>query len=227
MPDALMIFAAGFGTRMGALTRDRPKPMVPLAGRPMIDRTLDLARDAGLTRIVANAHYHADQIADHLAPGGVTVVAEEPHILDTGGGLKAALPQIGPGPVFTINPDALWLGPNPLSVLRAAWQDGEMEALLLCVPPDRAKGRSGPGDFSVDGQGRVSRGGPFVYGGAQIIRTDALAGIGERVFSLNLLWDILGRRGTLFAAEYPGDWCDIGTPDGLALAETLLRDADV
>lgn len=227
MPDALMIFAAGFGTRMGDLTRDRPKPMVPLAGRPMIDHTLDLARGAGLTRIVANAHYHADQITGHLAPQGVTVVTETPDILDTGGGLKAALPQLGAGPVFTINPDALWLGPNPLSVLRDAWQDGDMDALLLCVPAERAKGRSGPGDFSVDGQGRVSRGGPFVYGGAQIIRTDALSEIGERVFSLNLLWDILGRRGALFAAGYPGDWCDIGTPEGLATAETLLGSGDV
>lgn len=221
-----MIFAAGFGTRMGGLTRDRPKPMVPLAGRPMIDRTLDLARGAGLSRIVANAHYHADQIAGHLTPQGVTVLTEAPEILDTGGGLKAALPHLGPGPVFTINPDALWLGPNPLSVLRNAWSDG-MEALLLCIPSDRAKGRAGPGDFSVDDTGRVSRGGPFVYGGAQIIRTDALADIGERVFSLNLLWDILGRRGGLFAAEYPGDWCDIGTPDGLALAGTLLSGTDV
>ena len=222
-----MIFAAGFGTRMGALTRDRPKPMVPLGGRPMIDHALDLARQAGLTRIVANAHYHADQIADHLRPQGVTVLTETPDILDTGGGLRNALGALGPGPVFTLNPDALWLGPNPLDALRAAWRPGDMDALLLCVAPNRARGRSGAGDFGLDADGRITRGGPFVYGGAQIVATDGLANIPDRVFSLNRLWDRMAARGRLFAVVYPGDWCDIGTPDGLALAETLLAAQDV
>ena len=129
-PFPLMIFAAGFGTRMGALTADRPKPLLPVAGRALIDHALTAAAEAGAGRIVVNTHYLADQLADHLAGWGV-VVSHEPEILETGGGLKVALPLLGPGPVAVLNSDAVWTGANPLTQLARAWDGGRMEALLL------------------------------------------------------------------------------------------------
>ena len=127
--NAAMIFAAGFGTRMGELTRSTPKPMLPLAGRPMIDHAIDLVRNAGIVRVVANTHYLADQIEPHLVRRDVVAVRETPEILETGGGLKAALPHLGADPVVTLNPDAAWTGSNPISTLLNAWRP-EMSALL-------------------------------------------------------------------------------------------------
>lgn len=226
-PRAVMLFAAGFGTRMGDLTRDRPKPLIRVGGRALFDHALDLAEEIRPERIVANAHYRADMLAAHLDGQGVTLSVETPEILDTGGGLRAALPHLGDGPVFTLNTDAIWAGPNPLRLLREAWRPDEMDALLICLPPDRALGHAGAGDFTTDEQGRIARGPGLIYGGAQIIRTDALAGIDETAFSLNRLWDrmIAGRRA--FALTYPGHWCDVGRPEGIALAETLLERSDV
>jgi MurNAc alpha-1-phosphate uridylyltransferase len=220
-PQAAMIFAAGFGTRMGALTRDRPKPLIPVAGRPLIDHALDLAK-AAAPRIVVNTHYHAGMIAAHLAGHAVALSPEREAILDTGGGLKAALPLLGPGPVFTLNSDAVWRGENPLFALAAAWDGSRMEGLLLLLDRDRAIGHARPGDFLTDPQGRLSRGPGRVYSGAQIIRTDDLAGIDAPAFSLNLLWDRMIARGTLFGLAYTGQWCDVGRPESIPLAEALL-----
>lgn len=215
-----MIFAAGFGTRMGALTRDRPKPLLPLGGRPMIDHAIDLARAAGVERIVANAHYHAHQIEAHLEPLGIPVSHEEPEILDTGGGLRAALPLLGSGPVYTLNPDAAWTGRNPLVQLAAAWEPDRMGALLLL---GEVPGRGV--DFAFGDDGRVRRGGPLTYLGAQIIDPRVLAEIPSGSFSLNSAWDILAERGLLFGTLHRGDWRDVGTPEGLAAAERMLADA--
>ncbi|WP_146590316.1 nucleotidyltransferase family protein [Puniceibacterium confluentis] len=221
MPDAIMLFAAGFGTRMGALTRDRPKPLIPVGGRPLIDHALDIADSHGPLRRVVNTHYKSDQMARHLADRNVSVSTELPEILDTGGGLRAALPLLGPDPVFTLNTDAVWSGPNPLDLLAAGWDPSGMEGLLLCVPLHQALGRKGAGDFRLE-HGRLHRGGDLVYTGAQILRTDGLAEIPETVFSLNLLWNRMQARGTLFGITYPGQWCDVGHPEGIALAESLL-----
>jgi len=226
-PRAVMLFAAGFGTRMGALTADRPKPLIEISGRAMLDRALDLARAVAPDRIVVNTHYKAGMIADHLAGQEVALSPETPDILDTGGGLRAALPLLGTAPVYTLNPDAIWAGPNPLALLRDAWRPDEMDALLLCLPPERAHGRSGPDDFTADARGRIARGPGLVYGGAQIIRTEALAEIPERAFSLNRLWDAMIAQGRAHALTYPGQWCDVGHPGGIALAENLLERADV
>ncbi|APX22748.1 MAG: nucleotidyltransferase family protein [Rhodobacteraceae bacterium] len=226
MPDALMLFAAGFGTRMGALTADRPKPLVEVAGKPLIDHALDLAEGVGPLRRVANAHYRADQLAAHLDGRDVALSREEPEILDTGGGLRAALPLLGPDPVFALNTDAVWSGPNPLRLLAEAWDPERMDALLLCVPVARAIGRKGGGDFTVGTDGRLSRGGDAVYTGAQIIRTDGLASVPEPVFSLNLLWNAMATENRLYGLPYPGQWCDVGHPEGITLAEDMLR-ADV
>ncbi|WP_420585514.1 nucleotidyltransferase family protein [Ruegeria sp.] len=223
-PDAVMLFAAGFGTRMGALTKDRPKPLIEVAGRPLIDHALDLVDDLGPDRTVANLHYLPDQLETHLAPKGVLLSHEQPEILETGGGLRAALPLLGPGPVYTLNTDAIWAGPNPLALLRAAWDPDRMDALLMCVPVEQTIGHAGPGDFTADVQGRITRGPGLVYGGAQIMKTDGLAAISDGAFSLNVLWDQMHKQGRLFAATYPGRWCDVGRPEGIALAEGLIAD---
>ncbi|WP_371742017.1 nucleotidyltransferase family protein [Citreicella sp. C3M06] len=226
MPDALMLFAAGFGTRMGALTAERPKPLVPVAGKPLIDHALTLADAYGPLRRVANAHYHADQIAAHLTGRDVAISVETPQILDTGGGLRAALPLLGDGPVFTMNTDAILTGPNPLRLLAEAWRPETMDALLLCVPLARAVGRKGDGDFTLSQDGKISRSGDNVYTGLQIIKTDGLLGIDETAFSLNLLWNCMAENGRLHGLSYPGQWCDVGHPEGIALAENMLA-ADV
>lgn len=220
MTRPLMIFAAGRGTRMGALTKDRPKPMVEVAGRPLIDHAIAAGRAAGCAPIVANTHYLADRIEPHLAASGIAVSPEPDRLLDTGGGLAHALPLLGPGPVFTLNSDALWTGPNPLSTLEAAWDGGA--ALLLCVPRARATGREGPGDFAMDAGGRLTRGGDLVYTGAQIIDPAVLEDETETAFSLSRIWTRLAERGALRGVVHPGGWADVGHPGGIALAEDML-----
>ncbi|HVG47074.1 MAG TPA: nucleotidyltransferase family protein [Rubellimicrobium sp.] len=221
-PRAAMIFAAGLGTRMGALTADRPKPLIAVGGRPLIDPALAYAKEAGADPIVVNVHYKADQLRDYLADQPVRIADETERLLETGGGLKAALPLLGPGPVWTINSDAAWSGPNPLAALAYAWRPG-MEALLLVVPRERALGYGGAGDFDLDATGRLARGTSFVYTGAQILRTEGLAEIPQTVFSLNRLWDRALARGGLFGLVHQGGWCDVGRPENLSLAEDLLR----
>ncbi len=226
IPDSLMLFAAGFGTRMGPLTATRPKPLIPVAGRALIDHALGLTCGLGLKRIVVNVHYRADMIRAHLKDRtDVVFSAETETILETGGGLKAALPMLGGSPVLTLNTDAIWSGPNPLAVLGDAWDDSRMDALLLMVPTGRAVGHQGRGDFAADTEGRLQRGGGFVYVGAQIIRTEPVAAVPDRVFSLNRVWDEMASAGRLFGAIYPGQWCDVGQPQSIALAETMLTGA--
>ena len=225
-PDALMLFAAGFGTRMGALTADRPKPLVPVAGRALIDHALDLVTAADITKTVVNLHYLGDMIRQHLT-GRTIIFADEPEILETGGGLKAALPLLGPDPVFTLNSDAVWQGPNPIEMLQTAWDPAQMDGLMMLIPQAQALGYKGQGDFHSAADGRLSRGAGAIYGGVQIIRTSGLGEIGENAFSLNLLWDQMLSKGRLFGLHYPGTWCDVGNPDGLKLAEDLIGTKDV
>lgn len=223
-PGAIMLFAAGFGTRMGALTRTRPKPLIPVAGRTLLDHALALADEAGIPRRAVNAHYLADQIVAHLAPAGIPVSVEAPEILDTGGGLRAALPLLGAGPVFTLNTDAVWTGPNPLATLRAAWDPARMDALLLLIPADRARGHKGAGDFTRAADGQIARGPGLVYSGAQVLNPAGLAAIPDTVFSLNRLWDRIGQEGRLFGVVHRGGWCDVGRPEGISEAEAMLAD---
>ncbi len=221
-PRALMIFAAGFGTRMGALTADRPKPMISVAGRPLIDHALALACDAHSAPVVVNTHYRADRIAAHLAGRGVAI-SHEPAILETGGGLKRALPLLGAGPVMTLNSDAVWAGPNPLRLLADAWDGARMEALLLLAPVALALGYAGPGDFALGADGRLARKGPLAYLGAQVIDPAPVMAEAAEVFSLNRVWDGAIARGRAFGIVYPGRWCDVGRPEGVALAEAMLE----
>jgi MurNAc alpha-1-phosphate uridylyltransferase len=222
-----MLFAAGFGTRMGALTQDQPKPLIPVAGKALIDRTLDHARELAPKTIVANTHYLHDKMSAHLADSGVVTSLEMPDILETGGGLRNALPLLGQGPVFTSNTDAIWNGPNPFEVALNAWRPDEMDALLVCVPTQQTVGHKGQGDFTLHPDGRISRGLGHIYGGVQILRTDGLAAIKDKAFSLNLLWDQLLAKNGLYGVSYTGRWCDVGSPQGITLAETMLSDTDV
>lgn len=222
LPQAAMIFAAGFGTRMGELTRSTPKPMLPLAGRPMIDHAIDYVESAGIERIVANTHYLHDAIAPHLIARGITVLRESPEILDTGGGLKAARAALGDSPVITLNPDAAWTGPNPVETLLSAWRH-EMRALLLLVPLETANSARTDGDFSLE-QGEIRRKGRYLYTGAQIIRTDILDDFPALTFSLNEVWDRIADTGPLHGVVHDGGWCDIGHPEGLDDAHRMLGD---
>jgi MurNAc alpha-1-phosphate uridylyltransferase len=227
-PFPLMIFAAGFGTRMGALTADRPKPLIPVAGRALIDHALQTATDAGAGQMVVNVHYLADQIEAHVAGRGIAISDERARILETGGGLRAALPLLGPGPVGILNSDGIWTGANPLAQLAAAWDGDRMEALLLLLPAENARGRGTKGDFRLDAAGRISRGQggeDQVYIGASIIHPARLSTVPEDVFSLNKPWDQMIAAGTAFGVVHQGGWCDVGHPEGIAEAERLLHDA--
>lgn len=223
-----MIFAAGLGTRMGALTADRPKPLLAVAGRTLLDHALDLARAAAAHPIVVNTHAHSGQIASHLVTAAPEArISHEPDRLETGGGLKRALPLLGEGPVFTLNADAVWTSPNPLELLAAAWDPEAMDALLCLVPHETALAHAGPGDFRLGPDGRLRRRGeaaaaPFVYAGAQLLRTEPLKACPDGPFSLNLLWDRLLGANRLFGVVHPGPWVDVGHPEGLFAAEALF-----
>ncbi len=223
-PNALMLFAAGFGTRMGALTESTPKPLLPVAGKTLIDHTLDLAGGCAFETVVANLHYLPDPLEAHLAPRGVQTLRETPDILETGGGLKNALPQLGTGPVVTTNTDAIWRGPSPFDLVMETWNPDVMDALLVCTPLERCVGHSGKGDFIMNADAQLTRGsGGVVYGGVQILKTDLLQTIEDAAFSLNLVWDQMLANGRLFGVTYPGHWCDVGHPEGLIQAEDMLR----
>lgn len=226
-PDALLMFAAGFGTRMKPLTDKLPKPLVEVAGRPLIDHALSIVQDHGVSRVVANLHYKADMIRNHLAETRVLFSEESPDILETGGGLRAALPLLEDGPVFTMNSDAVWSGPNPLTLLSQAWQSEDMDALLLCIPKANALGHYGTGDFGIDADGRAYRGTDLVYSGVQIICPTELDHFEDRAFSLNCVWDRMIDAGRLFGLPYQGRWCDVGQPASIAIAEDMLAASHV
>jgi N-acetyl-alpha-D-muramate 1-phosphate uridylyltransferase len=223
----LMLFAAGFGTRMGALTANQPKPLIPVAGRALIDHALTVAEGAGTRQIVVNLHYRGDQIRAHLAGcAEVQFSDERDAILETGGGLRRALPLLGMGPVLTLNTDAVWTGANPLTQLMAAWDPVRMDGLLLLLPVGAATGHSGRPDFAWRPDGRIGRGSgdeTHVYIGAQILKTEGLADVPDRVFSMNRLWDRMIADGRAYGVVHQGGWCDVGTPAGIALAEDLLH----
>ena len=222
-----MLFAAGFGRRMQPLTQDRPKPLVEVAGKALIDHALDLVPGADIGRIVANIHYKSEMIVRHLAARPVTLSYESPAILETGGGLRAALPLLGVDPVLTLNSDAVWRGENPLRLLQSRWNPKKMDALLVCIPPQQARGHSGAGDFNCAPDGRLTRGCGLIYGGAQLLKTDGLQAISETAFSLNLLWDQMASKGRLYGVSYSGYWCDVGRPESIALAQDMLGSPDV
>lgn len=228
-PDRAMVLAAGFGTRMGALSRDTPKPLLKVAGRTLLDRAIDRCAEVGVDRVVVNAHYLSEKIHAHLDNiNSVKIeISDEKEILETGGGVEAALPLLGDAPFYTVNADAVWAMDAPLDTLRRAWRDADMDALLLLCPVESARAYTRSGDFFLDPDGRPRRRGeaaeaPYVYTGAQIISPRAFAKAQGGAYSLNVIWNRLAERGRLFACVQTGAWVDVGTPEGLALASEMV-----
>ncbi|MDG4650275.1 nucleotidyltransferase family protein [Roseibacterium sp. SDUM158017] len=233
MSHPCLILAAGFGTRMAALTRDRPKVLIEVAGRPLLAHALEAARAVGAAPIAVNGHYMAAAIEGWLRSNAPDVVFlhESPTILDSGGAVKNAIGALGGGPIFTLNADAVWEGASPLAALAAAWDPARMDALLALVPRARAVGRQGGGDFAMDGAGRLAwdRGpGSPVYVGAQLIDTGRIAARKGAVFSLRETWDAMRAEGRLHGVMHDRRWADVGHPGGIAAAEEMLgHDADL
>ena len=217
----ILLFAAGKGTRMAPLTDHLPKPLINVAGKPLLDHAYDYAVDARCTHIVINTHYLGDMIRNHVVGRDVLISDEGDLLRETGGGLRHALPLLRQDVVVTLNTDAVWRGPNPVKLLLNQWRP-EMQGLTLVVAKDNVRGHPGAGDFKTDKDGRISRGRDLIYAGAQIIRTDKLAAMTDDVFSMNVIWDQMIAEGGLFGAIYDGQWCDVGQPDSIPLAETML-----
>lgn len=226
-----MILAAGLGTRMRPLTDTRPKPLIEVAGRALIDYMLGYCAAAGVTDAVVNVHYFADQMEAHLASVDaprVTISDERDRLLDSGGGVLKALPHLGSGPFFILNADAIWNeGPRPaLGRLAAHWDPERMDVLLLLAQAATATGWLNRGDFAMDQEGRLRRSNkgemtPFVYAGAGIWKPELFADRPE-VFSLNRIFDEAAGRGRLHGLRLDGVWMHVGTPDAIPEAEMAL-----
>ncbi|WP_417278587.1 nucleotidyltransferase family protein [Celeribacter sp.] len=219
-PNSAMIFCAGRGTRMKALTETRPKPMIEVGGRPLVDHALDQLGD--IPHRVANLHYLPDLLEKHLHSAGLETVFEE-DLLETGGGLKNALPHFDSDAVFTMNTDAVWKGPLAAEILSDAWQPDKMDALLLIIPKSRTHAHLGTGDFDLAPDGQIRRGQSYIYTGMQILKTAPVAAVEDRHFSLNRVWEDMFAQGRIFGVEYNGHWCDVGHPEGIEIAETMLK----
>jgi MurNAc alpha-1-phosphate uridylyltransferase len=227
-----MVLAAGYGRRMRPLTDTRPKPLVQLLQRPLIDRALDRLAAAGVTTAVINTHYLADRLHAHLegrAQPRVRISHEPDELLDTGGGVARALPDLGRDPFFVLNGDMFWLdGYTPaLERMAAAWDAERMDALLLVNKTTDAIGYAGLGDFMVDIDGRARRRhelevAPFAFTGIQILQPRLFDYAPEGPFSLNLLYDQAEAGGRLFAMPHDGLWFHLSTPADVETAETEL-----
>lgn len=229
-----MVMAAGKGTRMRPLTDTMPKPLVPFAGKPLIDHVLDRLEEAGIEEAVVNVHHFADMLEAHLAARKsprIVISDERAELLDTGGGTKKALPLLGEEPILTFNSDSVWaeeLGSN-LAELIAAWDPERMDALLMIAEAARTIGYVGRGDFTMDASGLLSRRGPsttapFMFAGVQIVKPALFADGPAGPFSTNLVWDRLIEKTRLFGHRMTGTWMHVGAPDDLAEAEAFLRD---
>ncbi len=231
--DTAMVMAAGLGKRMRPLTASRPKPLVPVAGKPLIDWSLDRLVEAGISRAVVNVHYLADALEAHLAqkPGlAVTVSDERTLLLETGGGMVHAQALL-PDPFFCVNSDNIWLdGPrNVFAELSSAWDPARMDALLLMVRHPAAHNYVGKGDFHLDSLGRISRRrtgriAPFIYTGIQLVSHRLLRDAPAGPFSTNLLWTRAIEAGRCFGVAHQGLWFDVGTPAAIGKTEALLAD---
>jgi len=224
-----MLLAAGFGTRMGDLTKDTPKPLLTAGGTTLLDHSMALVEAADCSPIVVNTHYLAEQIATHLGTRA-RISHETPEILDSAGGVKAAAPLLEGDAVVTLNADTVWHGPNPIPQLLAAWDEAAMDCLMLLIPVAAARAYTRAGDFFMGENAEPIRRGdaskaPYIYSGAQIIKLSAVADYPDRIFSLNTVWDDLNTATRLKAIIYPGTWVDVGTPEGLIVADETLRAA--
>jgi len=231
--DTAMVLAAGMGKRMRPLTATRPKPMVRVAGKPLIDHTLDRLTAAGIGKAVVNVHYLADVLEGYLSERTSPAIAisdERDMLLETGGGLIRAQDQL-PDPFFCLNSDNIWLdGPvNCFADLSRTWNADRMDALLLLVPHKGAVNFTGKGDFHMDAGGRLTRRrsgriAPFIFTGIQLASKRLLRDAPEGPFSTNILWDRAIEEGRLFGLPFTGQWFEVGTPQAIAPTEAVLRD---
>ena len=232
--DTAMLMAAGLGKRMRPLTAATPKPLVRVAGKPLIDRALDRLEEAGVGRAVVNVHYLADAIEAHVGPRAapsVTFSDERDHLLETGGGMvKAQGAGLLPDPFFACNADSIWLdGPrNAFAELSARWDPERMDALLLVVTHARAYNFDGTGDFYMDGSGRLTRKlpgriAPFIYTGIQLVSHALLREAPAGSFSTNVLWDRAIEEGRLYGLAFTGHWYEVGTPAHIGPTEQALK----
>lgn len=227
-----MVLAAGLGTRMRPLTERLPKPLVPVAGKPLIDHVLDRVTEAGIPTAVVNLHYHADLLEQHLlarTEPRIVVSDERDRLLDTGGGVTRALPLLGEGPFLAINSDTIWIEGirANLPALIEAFDPAEMDALLLLAAATGSVGYDGRGDFEMDKQGRLTPRGerlvaPFVYAGASILSPALFADAPEGPFSLVKLFNRAAEAGRLFGLRLDGVWMHVGTPEAIAEAEDAI-----
>jgi len=235
--ETAMLMAAGLGKRMRPLTATRPKPLIRVGGKPLLDHALDRVEAAGIRRSVVNVHYLADSIEAHLKArarrtGADYVISDErARLRETGGGLVKALPLLGDKPFLCVNADVLWVdGPvNAIAALAERWDPAIMDALLLVVPFARATGYPGMGDFHMDAQGRITRRkpgrvAPFVYCSLQIISPALIVDPPGDVFSTGLFWDRAIAAGRAYGLSHSGLWFDVGTPQAIPLVEAAISD---
>lgn len=231
--DNAMILAAGLGKRMRPLTATRPKPLVQVAGKPMIDHCLDKLAEAGMKRVVVNVHYLADSLEAHLEdhdyPFEIAISDERALLMETGGGLVQAAPMVESEVFYCINSDNLWMdGPyNSLNRMAEFWDDDKMDALLLLVPQARAFNYRGQGDFLLDQRGRVTRRkadrqAPFIFTGIQLVSKRLLKDAPEGPFSTNVLWDRAIETDRLYGIVHEGQWFEVGKPEAIKPTEQQL-----
>ena len=229
--DTAMVMAAGLGKRMRPLTSTRPKPMVKVAGKPLIDHALDSLAEAGIARAVINVHYLPDSLEAHVLARAVPqciISDERDRLLETGGGMVKAR-HLLPDPFFCLNSDNLWLeGPvDCFRQLSDLWNPEAMDALLLMVPHAGARNYRGDGDFHLDPLGRVSRRqsrrvAPFIYTGIQIVSHRLLRDAPEGPLSTNLLWTRAIEEGRLYGTTFTGLWYEVGDPGAVVATEAAL-----
>lgn len=232
VPTTAMVLAAGLGTRMRPLTDDRPKALVEVGGRALIDHVLDRLAEAGVCRAVVNVHWFADRLEAHLAARGrrpqITISDERAELLETGGGLKKAMPLLGTDPVFVANIDSVWTDRgDALAELAALWDPERMDAALLLARREGAIGFDGDGDFFLAEDGQLTFRGeaaeaPYAYMGVHICRPDYVAEGPEGAFSLSGLWRRSAAEGRLYGCVLDGDWMHVGDPEARDQAEARL-----
>ena len=235
-PNTAMVLAAGLGTRMRPLTDDRPKALVEVGGRPLIDHMLDRLAAAGVKRAVVNLHAFADRLEAHLrarpAPPAIAF-SDERHAppRETGGGLKQALPLLGDGPVWVANIDSVWMerAGSAMDAVARRWDAARMDVCLMLAPTAASLGFHETGDVFLEPDGRVrfKRAGelaPYVYVGVHIADPGIVADGPDEPFSLLPIWRALAERGRVFGVAPPGQWMHVGDPAALAAAEARLRE---
>lgn len=234
VPEVAMVMAAGLGKRMRPLTATRPKPLIEVGGRTLLDHSLDRLRAAGVRKAIVNVHYLADALEAHLSNrvNGIEIAVsdERSQLLETGGGLVKALPLIDADPFLVVNSDNLWIdGPvDTLRLLASHWDEARMDALLLLVPLARANCHGGQGDFHMSATGAIRRKkpgtvAPYVYTGIQMVSKRLLEGeMPDGPFSTNLLWDRAIEAGRCFGAVHQGLWFDVGAPASIKKTEAVL-----